>query len=67
LEIIQVSVTSPTSAVARAISSIIHEYHCAEVQAIGGAIDQAMQAIILAKGHLGQEDKRSVITDPASV
>jgi stage V sporulation protein S len=56
MEIIQVSATSPASVVARAISSVIHEYHCAEVEAIGaGAIDQAMQAIILATGQLEQE------------
>jgi stage V sporulation protein SpoVS len=56
MEIIQVSATSPTSAVAQAISSVVHEYHCAEVQAIGPeAIHQAEQALTLATGHLQHE------------
>ena len=53
MEIIQVSATSPTSAVAQAISSVIHEYHCAEVQAIGAeAYHRAKQAITLASDYL---------------
>jgi stage V sporulation protein S len=53
MEIIQVSATSPTSAVAQAIASVIHEYRCAELQAIGAeAVHQAMQALTLASGYL---------------
>ena len=49
MEIIQVSATSPTSAVALAISSVVHEYHCAEVQAVGAqAFQRARQAVSLA-------------------
>ena len=48
MEIIQVSATSPTSAVAQAISSVVYEYHCAEVQAIGAeAVHRAEQALTL--------------------
>ena len=53
MEIIQVSATSPTSEVAQAISSVVHEYHCAEVQAIGvEAFQRAKQALTLASGYL---------------
>jgi stage V sporulation protein SpoVS len=53
MEIIQVSATSPTSAIAQAISSIVHEYHCAEVQAVGvEAYQRARQALTLATGYL---------------
>ena len=53
MEIIQVSATSPTSAVAQAISSVVHEYHCAEVQAVGvEAFRRAKQALTLATGYL---------------
>lgn len=56
MEIIQVSATSPTSAVAQAISSVVYEYHCAEVQAIGAeAVHRAEQALTLATGYLQQE------------
>ena len=53
MEIIQVSASSPTSAVAQAISSVVHEYHCAEVQAIGAeAFQRAKQALTLASDYL---------------
>lgn len=56
MEIIHVSATSSTSAVARAISSVVHEYRCAEVQAIGAdAVNQAVQALTLATGYLKHE------------
>ena len=56
MEIIKVSATSPPPAVAGAIASVVHEYHCAEVQAIGAeASNQAMEAIVLATGYLRQE------------
>ena len=53
MEIIQVSATSSTSVVALAISSVLHEYHCAEVQAVGAeAFQRARQALSLASGTL---------------
>ena len=53
MNIIKVSATSRTSAVAGAIAGIVREHHRAEVQAIGaGAVNQAMKALILATGYL---------------
>lgn len=72
MEIIQVSATSPTSAVAQAISSVVHEYQCAEIQAIGAAAFQrAKQALTLAAGYLQHEgisvtcvpERKKVIVD----
>jgi stage V sporulation protein S len=64
MEIIQVSATSPTSAVAQAISSVVHEYQGAEVQAIGAqAFQRAKQALTLAAGYL-QHDGISVACVP---
>ena len=53
MNLIKVSATSRTSAVAGAIAGIVREHHRAEVQAIGaGAVNQAMKALILATGYL---------------
>ena len=53
MDLIKVSATSRTSAVAGAIAGVVREHHRAEVQAIGaGAINQAMKALILATGYL---------------
>ena len=53
MNLIKVSATSRTSAVAGAIAGIIREHHRAEIQAIGaGAVNQAMKALILATGYL---------------
>ena len=53
MNLIKVSATSRTSAVAGAIAGIFREHHRAEVQAIGaGAVNQAMKAIIVATGYL---------------
>jgi stage V sporulation protein S len=53
MDIIKVSATSRTSAVAGAIAGVIREHHRAEVQAIGaGAVNQAMKALIRATGYL---------------
>lgn len=55
MNLIKVSGTSRTSAVAGAIAGVIREHHRAEVQAIGaGAVNQAMKAIILATSYLKQ-------------
>jgi stage V sporulation protein S len=53
MDIIKVSATSRTSAVAGAIAGVIREHKRAEVQAIGaGAVNQAVKALILATGYL---------------
>lgn len=53
MDLIKVSATSRTSAVAGAIAGIVREQRRAEIQAIGaGAINQAVKAMILATGYL---------------
>jgi stage V sporulation protein S len=53
MNLIKVSATSRTAAVAGAIAGIVREHHHAEVQAIGaGAVNQAMKALIVATGYL---------------
>lgn len=53
MNLIKVSATSRTSAVAGAIAGIVREHRRAEIQAIGaGAVNQAMKAIIVATGYL---------------
>lgn len=53
MNLIKVSATSRTAAVAGAIAGVVREHHRAEVQAIGaGAVNQAMKALILATGYL---------------
>jgi stage V sporulation protein S len=53
MDIIKVSGTSRTSAVAGAIAGVVREHKRAEVQAIGAsAINQAVKAIALARTYL---------------
>jgi stage V sporulation protein S len=53
MNMIKVSATSRTSAVAGAIAGVVREHHCAEIQAIGaGAVNQAVKALVLATGYL---------------
>jgi stage V sporulation protein S len=53
MDMIKVSATSRTSAVAGAIAGVVREHHRAEVQAIGaGAVNQALKALVLATGYL---------------
>ena len=53
MDIIKVSGTSRTSAVAGAIAGVVRENKRAEVQAIGeSAINQAVKAMALARGYL---------------
>src|SRR5512141_2767474 len=53
MNLIKVSATSRTSAVAGAIAGIVREQHRAEIQAIGaGAVNQAVKALIVATGYL---------------
>jgi stage V sporulation protein S len=57
LNIIKVSARSRTAAVAGAIAGVMRESSHAEVQAIGaGAVNQAVKAIVIAKGYLAEED-----------
>ena len=53
MDIIKVSATSRTSAVAGAIAGVVRDNKRAEVQAIGaGAVNQAVKALVLATGYL---------------
>ncbi len=56
MDVIKVSATSRTSAVAGAIAGVIREHRRAEVQAIGaGAVNQAIKATAIARGYLLEE------------
>ncbi len=56
MEVIKVSGSSRTSAVAGAIAGVFREFQRAEVQAIGaGAVNQAVKAIILARSYLAED------------
>jgi stage V sporulation protein S len=67
MNIIKVSGTSRTSAVAGAIAGVFREHKRAEVQAIGAiAVNQAVKALVLAKGYL-KEDGYEVVFIPEFV
>ena len=67
MDTIKVSGTSRTSAVAGAIAGVFREHQHAEVQAIGAiAVNQAVKAIVLAKGYL-KEDGYEIIVLPEFV
>lgn len=67
MDIIKVSANSRTAAVAGAIAGVMRENHYAEVQSIGaGAVNQAVKAIILAKGYLA-DDGMDIICVPEFV
>jgi stage V sporulation protein S len=56
MDIIKVRANSRTAAVAGAIAGVMREYKHAEVQAIGaGAVNQAVKALVLARGYLAEE------------
>ena len=56
MNVIKVSARSRTAAVAGAIAGVMREVNKAEVQAIGaGAVNQAVKAIVIAKGYLAEE------------
>ncbi len=56
MNLIKVSASSRTAAVAGAIAGVVREHHRAEVQAIGAAaVNQAVKALILATGYLQQD------------
>lgn len=61
MNIIKVSANSRTAAVAGAIAGVMRENHIAEVQSIGaGAVNQAVKAIILARGYLSNDNMKIV-------
>ena len=67
MNIIKVSGSSRTSAVAGAIAGVFRENKRAEVQAIGAiAVNQAVKALALAKGYL-KEDGYDVVFYPEFV
>ena len=67
MDIIKVSANSRTAAVAGAIAGVMRENRYAEVQSIGaGAVNQAIKAIILARGYL-VNDGMEIITVPEFV
>jgi stage V sporulation protein S len=67
MNVIKVSGTSRTSAVAGAIAGVFRENKRAEVQAIGAvAVNQAIKALALAKGYL-KEDGYDIIFVPEFV
>lgn len=67
MDIIKVKATSRTAAVAGAIAGVIREKKHAEVQAIGaGAVNQAVKALVLAKGYL-EEENVSIVCVPEFV
>jgi stage V sporulation protein S len=56
MDLIKVSATSRTAAVAGAIAGVIRDHQRVEVQAIGaGAVNQAVKALVLATGYLRQD------------
>ena len=56
MDIIKVKANSRTAAVAGAIAGVMREHNHAEVQAIGaGAVNQAVKALVLARGYLSEE------------
>jgi stage V sporulation protein S len=64
MDIIKVSASSRTSAVAGAIAGVVREHNKAEVQAIGaGAVNQAVKASAIARGYL-HEDGIEVVVLP---
>jgi stage V sporulation protein S len=63
VDVIKVSGTSRTSAVAGAIAGVVRENKRAEVQAIGAsAVNQAVKALTLAKGYLATDGFDIVFT-----
>ena len=62
MDIIKVSGTSRTSAVAGAIAGVVRENKRAEVQAIGAsAINQAVKAMALARGYLANDGYNIIV------
>jgi stage V sporulation protein S len=67
MDVIKVSGSSRTSAVAGAIAGVFRENHHAEVQAIGAiAVNQAVKALALARGYL-KDDGYNIVFVPEFV
>lgn len=67
VDVIKVSGTSRTAAVAGAIAGVVREHKRADVQAIGAsAINQAVKALVLARGYL-EGDGINIICIPEFV
>lgn len=67
IDVIKVSATSRTSAVAGAIAGVMREHRHADVQAIGAsAVNQAVKALALARGYL-EEDGIEIVCVPEFV
>lgn len=63
MDVIKVSGTSRTSAVAGAIAGVVREHKRAEVQAIGAtAINQAVKALAIARSYLARDGLDIVFT-----
>ena len=62
MDLIKVSAHSRTAAVAGAIAGTYRDHGRAEIQAIGaGAVNQAIKAVVIAKGYLADEGKVIVL------
>jgi len=56
MDVIKVKANSRTAAVAGAIAGIMREHKHADIHAIGaGAVNQAVKALVLAKGYLAED------------
>ena len=67
MDLIKVKANSRTAAVAGAIAGVMREFKHADVQAIGaGAVNQAVKALVLAKGYLA-EDGIAIVCMPEFV
>jgi stage V sporulation protein S len=67
MDVIKVKANSRTAAVAGAIAGVMREHKHADIQAIGaGAVNQAVKALVLAKGYL-EEDGIKIVCYPEFV
>ena len=67
MDVIKVKANSRTAAVAGAIAGVMREHKHADIQAIGaGAVNQAIKALVLAKGYL-EEDGIKIVCSPEFV
>ena len=61
MNLLKVSSQSRTSAVAGAIAGTYRDHGRAEIQAIGaGAVNQAIKALVIARGYLAEEGKEII-------
>jgi stage V sporulation protein S len=67
MNLLKVSATSRTAAVAGAIAGVVRENQRAEVQAIGaGAVNQAVKALILATKLVVEPTQASIVSEEVS-